>query len=208
MIGRKVVNVTQSNSTLDLMPIDEDAVSNVNATVNRVSLQRVSGDETETCTGSKTDIVWLVDESGSVGPEPYKQGLEFIAKFVDKFTLGEDATRIGLITWGEHYTPRIPLNKFYDKELLKKEIRSIEWAASWYDNVYEAYEYCQKNCFNPSVMKARKDSKKILIFLGDHPEHVSMAKWVIPFFNNGTYIIGLIISTDDWKEGMTGELLW
>lgn len=207
MIGRQVVQVPQSNSTLDLKPTDEAAVSNVSTTVDRVSLQRVSGDETETCTASKTDIVWLVDESGSVEEGPYKEGLEFIAKFVDKFTLGEDATRIGLITWGDVYTPRIPLNKFYDKELLKKEIRGIKYASSFYDNVYEAFEYCQKNCFNPSVMGARKDSKKILIFLGDHPEKVSMAKWVIPFFNNGTYIIGIIVSDDEWYLGITGELL-
>ena len=72
------------------------------------------------CEDANYDILFLIDSSSSVGEPNFKKVLDWIINFADTFELGNDKTRIGIITYADEISYAIKM----DHNLLKEEFYS------------------------------------------------------------------------------------
>ncbi|CAG5131625.1 unnamed protein product, partial [Candidula unifasciata] len=62
--------------------------------------------EPEPCPSNvQIDLIYIIDSSGSIGLENYKKNFQFVVRSIRAFTLGPQATRVGVITFGT--SPRV-----------------------------------------------------------------------------------------------------
>ena len=53
------------------------------------------------CTKSQTDLVFLVDESGSIGPTNFQKMMDFVSAVIGSLNVGGDFTRVALRTFSD-----------------------------------------------------------------------------------------------------------
>ncbi|CAH1252782.1 CSMD3 [Branchiostoma lanceolatum] len=75
------------------------------------------------------DLVFLVDSSESFRTSGFQDALTFVQKVVNYFTLGEDETRVGVVTYSNEdaQITRIKLNERYGRVELLNAIRDIPY---------------------------------------------------------------------------------
>ena len=83
---------------------------------------RILGCENKT---QPTDIVFILDASGSVGQANFNTMLDFMKKMVDGFPVSATEVRIGLITFDSKVYSQFHLNKYHDKTALKNAISHV-----------------------------------------------------------------------------------
>ncbi|KAK6180506.1 hypothetical protein SNE40_012649 [Patella caerulea] len=80
-------------------------------------------DPKTTCGGKPTDVLFLLDSSSSIWAPDFQKQLEFVRQVVDKFDLGTNKTRVGVITFSDGVHPVIPLDSYkqseFDAKLMK-----------------------------------------------------------------------------------------
>ncbi|KAM4735979.1 collagen alpha-6(VI) chain isoform 2-T3 [Anableps anableps] len=64
------------------------------------------------CEKEKADLVFLVDQSGSINPDDYSLMKKFTIELVNKFKIGEDLVRVGLAQFSSSFKHEFYLNKF------------------------------------------------------------------------------------------------
>ena len=68
------------------------------------------------CDG-KIDLVFVLDTSGSVHPERFRDKVKpFVKNIVANLEVGQDRARIGVVTWGDSATNRFYMNTYGNKE--------------------------------------------------------------------------------------------
>ena len=80
------------------------------------------------CTPKPTDLVFVLDESKSVGPANFLLQNEFVARFVDGFNIGKTTTQVAVMTFATSVVVEFYLNKYHDKARLTEAIRHINYS--------------------------------------------------------------------------------
>ena len=80
------------------------------------------------CTPKPTDLVFVLDESGSVGETNFLLQNEFVARFVDGFNIGKTATQVAVMTFSSSMVVEFYLNKYHDKARLIEAIKHINYS--------------------------------------------------------------------------------
>ncbi|CAD5233599.1 unnamed protein product [Bursaphelenchus xylophilus] len=81
-----------------------------------------------TCPKQTTDLIFLVDGSGSIGVHVFtKEILRFLREFVELFDIGPDHTRVGLIQYSDQIRHEFDLNQFEDKKSLQSAISNVTY---------------------------------------------------------------------------------
>lgn len=84
-----------------------DVSSSANLPPGRVCVVQTS------CPKQKTDLMFLIDGSGSIGSYVFKhEVLRFVREFVELFEIGQDKTRVGLIQYSDQI--RYRARTFFD----------------------------------------------------------------------------------------------
>lgn len=68
------------------------------------------------------DVVFVLDESGSIWGPHFKQQLRFVQDLVDGFDIAPNGTRVGVETFGDSVRTIIELGAAMNVEQLKKDI--------------------------------------------------------------------------------------
>ena len=68
------------------------------------------------CTKSQTDLVFLVDESGSIGPTNFQKMMDFVSAVIGSLNVGNSFTRVALRTFESRSDSHFQLDN-YDKNL-------------------------------------------------------------------------------------------
>ena len=74
------------------------------------------------CSTSPIDLGFVLDGSGSIedkGVGNWDLVINFVDNIIDRFDVGSDKTRVGLVAFSNQAQLKIPLNKFYNKTALK-----------------------------------------------------------------------------------------
>ena len=103
----------------------------------------------------KADICFVLDSSGSIcGNRDANQFCEawflllsFVTSVVDAFDIGTQQTRIGIVTFSSDATLVFPMDRYSDKNLLKKNILSISHTGGP-TNTGKALHITRTACFN------------------------------------------------------------
>lgn len=94
-----------------------------------------------------TDIVFLIDGSGSIGADEFVKMKEFMINIVNKMTTGSDRVRIGLIQFFKDPKEEFPLNEYPSEELHEriremkqlgggtKTGKALNYAANYFDKL-------------------------------------------------------------------------
>lgn len=81
-----------------------------------------------TCPKQKTDLVFLIDGSGSIGSYVFKnEVLRFVREFVELFEIGPDQTRVGLIQYSDQIRHEFDLGQHIDKGSLLRAITETQY---------------------------------------------------------------------------------
>uniref|UniRef100_A0A8C0GER2 VWFA domain-containing protein n=1 Tax=Chelonoidis abingdonii TaxID=106734 RepID=A0A8C0GER2_CHEAB len=76
---------------------------------------------------SVADIVFLVDESWSIGKENFRNIQDFLYIIVSSFDVGEDKIRIGLIQYSDAPHTEFFLNTYHRKEYILEKIQKLRY---------------------------------------------------------------------------------
>ncbi|XP_078687075.1 uncharacterized protein LOC144919463 isoform X5 [Branchiostoma floridae x Branchiostoma belcheri] len=121
------------------------------------------------------DLVFLVDSSESFRTSGFEDAKTFVQNVVNYFTLGEDDTRVGVVTYSneDEQVTRIKLNEKYDRVELLTEIRNIP-----YDRGHTftglGLDHVRNNSFLPANGR-RSSTPDFLIVLTDDESEDSVS---------------------------------
>ncbi|KAI6183966.1 hypothetical protein M3Y97_00545400 [Aphelenchoides bicaudatus] len=80
------------------------------------------------CTKQKTDLMFLVDGSGSIGENVFgDEILRFISEFIDLFDVSPDQTRVALIQYSDQIRHEFDFGEHTTKQALKSAILKTEY---------------------------------------------------------------------------------
>ncbi|XP_068616033.1 collagen alpha-6(VI) chain [Brachionichthys hirsutus] len=74
------------------------------------------------CEKQKADLVFLVDQSGSIGSSDYLTMKNFTAELVNSFKVGEDLARVGLAQFSSSFQKEFYLDQFYTAQAVNQHI--------------------------------------------------------------------------------------
>ncbi|CAK5070046.1 unnamed protein product [Meloidogyne enterolobii] len=80
------------------------------------------------CPKQKTDLIFLIDGSGSIGSQVFRnEVLRFIKEFIELFDIGLDNTRVGLIQYSDQVRHEFGLSQYSDKQSLLAAVDNINY---------------------------------------------------------------------------------
>ncbi|XP_034057186.1 collagen alpha-6(VI) chain isoform X2 [Gymnodraco acuticeps] len=79
----------------------------------------------QVCEKKQADLVFLLDQSGSINHEDYTIMKKFTTDLVNSFKVSENRVRVGLAQFSSEFQDEFDLNKFYSQEVMNKHILSM-----------------------------------------------------------------------------------
>lgn len=130
-----------------------DSASNLTKTIEQEKVINVTGD----CISAQVaDIVFIVDESGSIGTNNFNLIRHFLHHIVSGLDVKPDSVRVGLVLYNDKSSGAFYLNSFVSKKALLDYINIIPYRGGG-TNTGEALRFAKENVFIP-----RKGSRKAL----------------------------------------------
>ncbi|XP_036917207.1 collagen alpha-5(VI) chain isoform X2 [Sturnira hondurensis] len=74
------------------------------------------------CEDMKTDIMFLVDSSGSIGEDNFRKMKTFMKNVLAKIQIGPDKTHIGVVQFSGHAEEEFPLNQYFTQKEISEAI--------------------------------------------------------------------------------------
>ncbi|XP_074510381.1 collagen alpha-6(VI) chain isoform X4 [Sebastes fasciatus] len=78
------------------------------------------------CEKQKSDLVFLIDQSGSINPQDYTTMKKFTTELVKSFKVSEDLVRVGLAQFSDTFQDEFDLNQFYSEQVVTKHILDMQ----------------------------------------------------------------------------------
>ncbi|KAM6936028.1 LOW QUALITY PROTEIN: collagen alpha-6(VI) chain [Lycodopsis pacificus] len=130
------------------------------------------------CKAAKlADIVFIVDESGSIGTDNFQLVRTFLHSVVSGLEVSPSRVRVGIVTYNDMSTAQVYLNSFNDKNELLKFIKILPYrGGGTYTGV--ALEFALKKVFIPQRGRRRaKGVQQVAVVItdGESQDNVSTA---------------------------------
>ncbi|CAG2200987.1 unnamed protein product [Mytilus edulis] len=126
---------------------------------------KIKPEKHQDCVSDPADIVFLLDESGSIGTHNFDIELNFIAEFAKHYTIGPNDVQMGVITFNTQVTEHFTLNNYANINDLTRGIRSIHYHSGG-TRTDLAIDYVVQNSFSPGS-GARSNVPHFLIVISD-----------------------------------------
>lgn len=114
---------------------------------------------------SKTDLVFLVDSSGSVGYDNFQTMKYFILNFTATVAIDDNSLRVGVVTFSTSTTNEIWLRDYRSAIDLLHGIISITYSPGW-TFMSDGLNFVRSNSFS-AQNGARPDAHKVIILMTD-----------------------------------------
>lgn len=130
------------------------------------------------CKAAKlADIVFIVDESGSIGTTNFQLVLSFLHSTVSSLEIGQSKVRVGIVTYNDKPAAQVYLNSFDDMSELLKFIKIIPYHGGG-TNTGAALNFTREQMFVPE-RGSRKDKNvqqvAVVITDGESQDNVTKA---------------------------------
>ena len=73
------------------------------------------------------DLVFLLDNSGSVGPDNFDKVKDFVKRVIDFFNVGIDGTHVSVVTYDTDTNIEFTLVQYYTKNDLRNAVDDIKY---------------------------------------------------------------------------------
>ncbi|XP_061186534.1 hemicentin-1-like [Saccostrea echinata] len=120
---------------------------------------------------SKGDIVFLLDESGSIGSLNFERIKTFVSSVVGHFKVGNNSNQFSVVNFASSSREIFPLNRYHTVSGLQSAITSISFNSGG-TSIGSALDYARMYSFNSSS-GARNDSAKIVVLITDGQSSLS-----------------------------------
>lgn len=119
---------------------------------------------------SKSDIVFLVDTSGSLWPNDFNEEKKFVMNLLNDISVGMQATRVEVIPFGSTASkfitqisdPQSTKNKCTFNEKFKPMVQSIN---GWMTNMRDAFQLAWEVCLNNGLKRTPLTKVKTVVIL-------------------------------------------
>ena len=119
------------------------------------------------CTSSQADVVFLVDDSSSVGISNFKNKVRpFVQDVVRTLDIGPSAVQVGYTSFSNTVVHQFNLNEYMDKDALISAIGDVLFRTGGTD-IQKALTEAYKEHFQTAANGVRKDSAKVLVLITD-----------------------------------------
>ncbi|XP_060706236.1 collagen alpha-6(VI) chain-like [Hemiscyllium ocellatum] len=147
------------------------------------------------------DIVYLVDESGSIGETNFELMRNFLVRVTSALDIGHDKVQIGLVQYSDATTPALYLNTFQTKVSVLDHIKAMPYRKGR-TNTGAAIDYVMHNYFNESRgSRKRQGVPQIAIVItdGKSSDEVSAPAQALRSHGVTVYALGI-------KDAIVAEL--
>lgn len=79
------------------------------------------------CPFKPVDIIFCLDGSGSEGQANFNKQLQFVSNITEQFEIGENQTRVALVTFGTKVNNQFYLNQYYNTTVLLSHIAKASY---------------------------------------------------------------------------------
>lgn len=110
--------------------------------------------------------MFVLDESGSVGQANFILQNEFVAKFVEGFNIGRNATQVAAITFATGPKLEFYLNTYHDKTKLLEAIKQFNYSHPGLTMTHKALSYVRTDILNVTNGR-RPDALPFVIVMTD-----------------------------------------
>lgn len=78
------------------------------------------------CEKQKADLVFLLDQSGSIQSDDYTTMKKFTIDLINKFQISRDLVHVGLAQFSSTFKDEFYLNKFFDEQAISAHIKDMQ----------------------------------------------------------------------------------
>lgn len=119
---------------------------------------------------TKTDVVFILDSSGSVGEENFQRMKEFLKKFLDEVNVESCNFRVGVLKFGSSAFVQFNLNAFVTTEQLTAAVDEIRYSHG-YTYTADAIRVAREMMFQASKGD-RPDARNVLVIITEGQANV------------------------------------
>ncbi|XP_006846697.1 PREDICTED: collagen alpha-6(VI) chain [Chrysochloris asiatica] len=158
----------------------------------------------EACKEMKADIMFLVDSSGSIGPENFSKMKTFMKNLVSKSQIGADRVQIGVVQFSDINKEEFPLNKFMSHSEISDAIDRMPLIGET-TMTGSALTFVSQY-FSPAK-GARPNVRKFLILITDGQAHDIVKDPAVALRQKGViiYSVGVFGSNVTQLEEISGK---
>ncbi|KAK5921640.1 hypothetical protein CgunFtcFv8_018989 [Champsocephalus gunnari] len=158
---------------------------------------------TEDCKGATVaDIVFIVDESGSIGNENFRLMRNFLHLVVSSLDVSPKRVRVGIVTYNDVSTPQVFLNSFDNKDELLEYINILPYNGGG-TNTGEALNFTRENVFiKEKGCRKENGVQQVAVVITDGKSQDEVSEAAITLRRTGVTIYALGI-----KDAIESELL-
>ena len=109
------------------------------------------------------DLVFLLDNSGSVGESNFRKVKDFVKRVIDFFNIGENGTHVSVVTYDTDTHIEFNLVRYFTKNELRNAVDDIEYNG-FLTYTGEALDTVRQKVLTPAAGMRTDDGK----FLLDH----------------------------------------
>ncbi|XP_034144568.1 collagen alpha-6(VI) chain isoform X3 [Esox lucius] len=156
---------------------------------------------TEVCSdASVADIVFIVDESGSIGNENFQLVRGFIHKIVEGLNVGLNSVRVGIVLYSNKASAEVFLNDFLEKSNILSYIKLLPYRGGG-TNTGEALDFARKNMYNKNQGSRKQEGvQQVAIVITDGESQDNVTSRAAALRRSGVTVYAVGIKDADEKE--------
>lgn len=148
------------------------------------------------------DIVFIVDESGSIGNENFRLMRNFLHLVVSSLDVSPKRVRVGIVTYNDVSTPQVFLNSFNNKDELLEYINILPYNGGG-TNTGKALNFTRENVFiKEKGCRKENGVQQVAVVITDGKSMDEVSEAAITLRRTGVTIYALGI-----KDAIESELL-
>lgn len=153
--------------------------------------------------------MFLIDGSSSIYTLDFKSMLTFITKVVNGTIIGKDSVHIGVVQFSDDPREQFPLNRYYSKGEVEKEINGITQLTG---NTYTGKALSFISKYFDKSMGGRPDVPQFLVVITDGEAHDAVAAPAKAIRDKGVTIfsigVGSVNTTQLWEISGTRDKVY
>ncbi|KAF3692451.1 Collagen alpha-6(VI) chain Precursor [Channa argus] len=160
--------------------------------ISLTALEKEKKDITEECKGANVaDLVFIVDESGSISPENFQLMRDFLGSIVSGLNISANRVRVGIVTYNDKPTAQAYLDTFQSKTEILQFISILPYTGGG-TNTGAALKFTHKEIFSKK-RGSRKGIQKVAVVItdGESQDNVSEAAAILRRSGVTVYAVGI-----------------
>ncbi|KAM4580679.1 collagen alpha-6(VI) chain-like isoform 1-T2 [Odontesthes bonariensis] len=154
---------------------------------------------TEDCKGANVaDVVFVVDESGSIGPDNFQLMRSFLQSVVSSLEVGSARVRVGIVTYNTEPTVQASLNTFKDKAEILQFINYLPYRRGG-TNTGAALNFTLNTIF-VKEQGSREDVQKVAVVITDGKSQDSVSEAALSLRRAGVTVFAVGIKDANQTE--------